>query len=200
MKSIALFCVFAFGFASSPDSDWVLEKDRCGIRVYTRFVEGWATKEIKAIMQVQASLAQVETVLRDAPNRCEWLHNGYDTKDVKLISRDELYTYSAVDVPWPASDRDNVMHWKFSYPSNKEIRIDMQAAPQMYPEQSGTVRIPKMKGYWHLLDIGGGFIQVTHQIVSDPGGSVPISVLNSSIADPPYNTMYNLKSYIEKKY
>lgn len=186
-------------FAGSDTDGWTLERDKAGVKVYTRSIEGWSLKEYKAVVQIRATLAQVESALRDAPNRCKWIHNSYNTKDVKTISQNEIYTYCAIDAPWPVSDRDNVVHWKFNRLSDKEIRIDMNCAAEVYPEQSSTVRIKRLKGYWKLVDLGNGYVEVTQQVASEPGGSIPAWLANSSIVDTPFNTLFNLKQYVENK-
>lgn len=187
-------------FAAIPNNDgWTLEKNQNGVKIYTRFVEGWDMKEFKGVVQIRATLAQVEAALRDAPNRCKWIHNGYNSKDVKTASTNEVYTYCAIDAPWPVSDRDNVTKWHYQRVSATKIRIDMEAAPTVYPEQSGTVRIQKLKGYWELVDLGNGYVEVTQQALTEPGGSIPAWLANSSVVDSPYNTLYNLKLHIESK-
>lgn len=197
---LVLLCCLGMSVNSYATDDWTLEKNSNGVKVYTRFIPGWSIKEFKAIVQIKATLEQVEAAIRDAPNRCKWIHNGYNTKDVKVVSKNEIYTYCAIDAPWPVSDRDNVVQWKYTRVSDKEIRIDMNAAdPSVYPEQSGIVRVSKLKGYWKLVDLGNGYVEVTQQAASEPGGSIPAWLANSSIVDTPFNTLFNLKYYVESK-
>lgn len=199
---ILLMGVLLVAFRWLPDSnDWTLAREKNGVKVYTRFIPGWSIKEFKAIVHIHATIPQIESVLRDAPNRCEWIYSAYSTKNVKVISNEEYYAYSAVDVPWPVSDRDNVIHWKYKKISDNEVQFDMKAVPtSIYPEQPGIVRVQRMQGFWHLLDLGNGSVEVTQQVVSEVGGSVPDWMVNSGIVESPYNTMYNLKRYVENKY
>lgn len=135
--SLCCLALLQTGFAAVPNTDdWALEKDSYGVKVYTRSVAGWDMKEYKAVVQVRATLAQVEAVLRDAPNRGKWIHNAYNTKDVKVVSKNEMYTYCAIDAPLPVSDRDNVVNWKYVQVSSKEIRIDVKAACMYDPNKA----------------------------------------------------------------
>jgi hypothetical protein len=185
--------------ATIPLSDWVLEKNKDGVKVYTRSIEGWSIKEFKGVVSIQATLAQVEAAIRDSPNRSKWMHNSYDTKDVRWVSNNEVYTYSAIDAPWPVSDRDNVLHWKYNRVSDKFIRIDMKAAPNEIAQVSGVVRVTRLEGFWTLEDKGNGYIEVVQQVAAEPGGSIPAWLANSSVVDAPYNTLYNLKKHVESQ-
>ena len=180
--------------------DWHLAKNKDGIKVYTRKIEGWGLKEYKVIMEVNASVDQIESVLRDSKNREKWLHNSYDAKDLKSPSPEVVYTYAVMDAPWPVSDRDNITQWTYEKEENGNVRIDMVAVPILIPEKSGIVRIKRMKGYWQLEKISSTKTKVIQQVVSEAGGSIPDWLANSSIVDTPYQTFVKLKGYLAEKY
>lgn len=196
-QQFLLCAMFAFPLAASAQDNWKLEKSDKGVKIYTRFVSGWGIKEFKGIVRIKASLADVEAMLRDAAGRGKWMHNTYGTKDIKIVSRNEMYSYSVVDAPWPVSDRDNVTRMLFKYDLPKEFTIELSAIPNEFPRQSGCVRIEKMQGYWKATDMGDGTIEVIQQAVADAGGSIPDWLANSSVIDSPYNTLLNLKTKIE---
>ena len=57
-----------------------------------------------------------------------------------------------------------------------------------------------------LEPLGNGRVRITYRLHTEPGGSVPDSLVNSSLVDIPYNTLYNLQRkvlqspYKEAKY
>ena len=203
LKKITLiFCLLTIGVMcekATAQTKWKLTKSTNGVDIYTRTKPGWGIKEFKAFVKIKASLTQVEAAIKDAENRSKWMHNTEDTKDIKIVSPNKIYTYSRLDAPWPVSDRDNVTLFTFDRPSPTVVRITMKAAGDYIPEKNGIVRIYRMEGFWELIDLGNGYIKVVQQAVGDPGGSLPDWLANSAIVDNPYNTMLNFKYFVESR-
>lgn len=181
--------------------NWSLAKDKNGVKVYTRKIDGWGIKEYKATMTIKASLKKVIGTLKDVPGRYKWLHNTVEIREVARPNSDVIAVYNKVDAPWPVADRDNITQFSFSYPSSTTARIDMtviKTHPKA-PIYDGIVRVDRLKGHWSLKDKGNGYVEVIQQCAAEPGGSIPDWLANSAVVDTPYNTMYNLKTYIEKR-
>jgi hypothetical protein len=179
--------------------DWDLAKDKNGVKVYTRKIEGWGIKEYKVKMTVKATLSKVVSTLKDVPGRYEWLHNTIEIREIERPNKDVVSVYNKVDAPWPVSDRDNITKFSFSYPSSKMVRVDMTVIKEhkKAPIYEGIVRIERLKGYWTLEDKGNGYVELIQQCAAEPGGSIPDWLANSAVVDTPYNSMYKLKQYIE---
>ncbi len=196
---ISALCIFFLIFVVSiqAQADWKLEKSSNGVKVYTRYVSGWGIKEFKAVVEVDCSIADAEAVLRDAKGRKEWMHNTYDTRDLEGSSQNELFSYSAIDAPWPVSDRDNVTKKVFTYPSRQQIVVKMTAAPTHTAAVSGNVRIQKLQGEWRFTDLGNGKTEIIQQCLADAGGNIPDWLANSSVIDSPFYTLLNMKKRID---
>lgn len=185
---------------SSKGQNWDLAKDKNGVKVYTRKIEGWGIKEYKVVMTVKTSLPNIIKALKDVPSRYEWAYNSIEIREIERPNNEEVAIYNKVDAPWPVADRDNITRFSFSYPSNNTARVDMTVikSHKKAPVYDGIVRIERLKGHWLIKDKGNGFTEVTQQCVAEPGGSLPDWLANSAVVDNPYNSMYNLKKYIEK--
>jgi len=179
---------------------WSLAKDKNGVKVYTRKIEGWGIKEYKVKMTVKGSLSKVVEVLKDAKGRYEWLHNITEVREVERPNKDVVAIYSKVDAPWPVADRDNITQFSFSYPSSNTARVDMKIIKShtKAPIYDGIFRVDRLQGHWLLKDQGNGYIEIVQQCAAEPGGSIPDWLANSAVVDTPYNSMYKLKQYIEK--
>ena len=177
--------------------DWKLERDRSGVKIYTRFVKGWGLKQFKGIVNIKTNIKTVEKTLRNDVGRDRWMHNTYDSKDVKKVSDNEIYGYSRVDAPWPVYDRDNVTKYIYKKISDTEMYVYMNNVSGIVPEKSAVVRIKRMDGYWNFKETSPGNVQVTQLAVAEAGGSIPAWLANTSIIDSPYNTLLNLKILIE---
>lgn len=179
--------------------EWSLAKNKNGVKVYTRKIEGWGIKEYKVNMTVKASLKKIVEALRDGPGRYEWLHNVMEVRILESTNS-AVTVYNKVDAPWPVADRDNITRFSFSYPSEKTVRVDMKLfkTHSKAPVYNGIVRVERLKGYWLLKDKGNGYVEMMQQCAAEPGGSIPDWLANSAVVDTPYNSMYKLKQYLEK--
>lgn len=195
-----LLCFICIGTYTTQAQNWNLAKDKNGVKVYTRKIEGWGIKEYKVNMTVKASLSKVVSVLKDAKGRYEWLHNILEVREVERPNKDIVAIYSKVDAPWPVTDRDNITQFSFSYPSSNTARVDMKIikSHKKAPIYDGVVRVDRLQGYWMLKDKGNGYVEIVQQCAAEPGGSIPDWLVNSAVVDTPYNSMYKLKQYIEK--
>lgn len=184
----------------SKGQNWDLAKDKNGVKVYTRKLQGWGIKEYKAIMNIKTSPSKIVKALKDVSGRYEWAYNSIEIREIERPNEDEVAIYNKVDAPWPVADRDNITRFKFSYPSASTTRVDMTVIKShaKAPVYDGIVRIERLKGHWLIRDKGNGWTEIIQQCVAEPGGSLPDWLANSAVVDNPYNSMYNFKKYIEK--
>ena len=201
IRFVLLLVSLIFLSEFSVAQDWSLAKDKNGIKVYTRKIEGWGIKEYKVTTTIKTSLSKMLTTLKDVPARNHWVNSILEAREMTQPNKDIGWMYNRIDAPWPVSDRDNIIQFAFSYPAAKTARIDMKVIQEHKdaPVYSGIVRITKLKGHWTFKDKGNGYIEVKEQVVANPGGSLPDWVVNWGVVDVPYKSMYNLKNYIEGK-
>lgn len=192
-----LLCCLIFCTNGLFAQEWKLERDKSGVKIYTRFLEGWDLKQFRGEIMIKGTVADMEKTLRNAAARCKWMHNTVDTKDVKVVSENEVYAYCRLEAPWPVSDRDNVTKYTFKSISSREMYVYFKNESGVEPEKPGVVRINRMEGYWHFKQMLSGYVKVTQLAVAEAGGSVPAWLANSAVIDSPYNTLLNLKKYVE---
>jgi len=109
---IWLVCLLLTGLPmpGMADTDWVLATEEHGITVYTREVDGSAVKQFKASTSISASLASVLAVMLDSAACSEWIYRCQDATVVKQSSFGDSVVYRTINLPWPVSDRDIVLH------------------------------------------------------------------------------------------
>ena len=202
ISRVNFLCVFIVLFFCETiiSQEWSLAKEKNGVKVFTRKIPGWGIKEYKVIFQVKSSLKKVIRILKDVPSRYHWIHNTIEVREIARPNSDIVFIYNRINAPWPVSDRDNITKFSFSYPSNKSVRIDMQViiTHAKAPIYDGIVRIRRLEGHWLINDKDNGYIEIIQQCVAEPGGNIPDWLANSAAVDSPYNSMYNLKKYIER--
>jgi hypothetical protein len=189
------------GYADGP-SEFSLDKDKNGVKVYTRKIEGSSLKEFKGVTAIKTSLTSLVALMDDTDALPRWLHNCGAARLVQKINERERITYTTVKAPWPVSDRDTVSYSKIVQdPKSKIITIYLKGMPDRYPVQSGKVRVPSLKGFWQFIPNKNGYVTVIYQLHSEPGGAIPDALANSTATDIPYHTLLNMHKIVkEEKY
>jgi len=190
-----------FGYSEAP-AEFTLEKDKNGVKVYTRKIEGSSLKEFKGVTAIKTSLTSLVALMDDTDALPRWLHNCGEAKLVQHINQAERITYTTVKAPWPVSDRDTVTYSKIVQdPKSKVITIYLKGMPDRYPVQKGRVRVPSLKGFWQFIPNKNGSVTVIYQLHSEPGGALPDALANSTVTDIPYHTLLNMHRIVkEEKY
>jgi hypothetical protein len=199
LSLLILFILWAVILPSIAESQWERVKNSNGIEVYVRSVSGSAIKEFKAITEVQSSISAVLALLDDTDSYTRWMHRCSEAKLLYKKNDYERIIYNVTSSPWPVDDRDIAVKSVISQ-NNKTavVTITLTGLPEYIPAKPKKVRMVKLNGYWMLEPLGNGKLRVTYRMHSEPGGSVPDTLVNSSLVDIPYNTLYNLKKMINQ--
>ncbi|MBC7922591.1 MAG: START domain-containing protein [Ferruginibacter sp.] len=182
-----------------PTGSWKLVKDKNGVKVYTRKVEGSALKEFKAVTTVAAPLNSLVALLKDFESYPAWVTDCKAARQLKLVSPTSYYYYAELNAPWPVENRDMVVHFQVQQDSaTKAVTCTMAAEPDYLPPQPGNVRIPKLKGTWQLTPQQDGTVEVLHRVHAESGGSIPAWLANSVMTDGPYRTLSNMRNVVTR--
>ncbi len=193
MKLFALItCVSALLSANlTAQTDWKMERERDGIRIYTKQEVNSKYHSFKGIVLVAASVEDVTKVLKDADNYTRW-YGFTNTSQLLEQTENEQFNYVETKFPWPFKNRDMV--YKMTIDTSKdEMIFHLTGLPDYMPERKGIVRMRKAEGYI-LLEPEGENTRVTYVFHSDPGKSIPSRLANSSIGELPYSTLSGLRN------
>ncbi len=202
-NTIATLVLFSLlpGFSADAQGKWILTKQEAGIKIFLREVAGSGLKEFKGVVYLNNTrLATLVKLLDDTKSYTQWMHKCIEAKLLKKINERERITYLVVDSPWPVYDRDSICY-SIIHQDKKSlaIRIDVIGKMNYIGIKSGRIRIPRMKGHWLFKPTKSGTIMVVYQMHSEPGGSIPDWLANSSVVDIPYLTLLKMRSIIKKK-
>lgn len=185
-------------FLIAQNTNWKLEKDEKGIKIYTRHVEGFDIDEIKSEMVVNASLASVVTVIMDADHFEDWIYAVPESHIINKVNDTEQYQYQINDLPYPFSDRDIVIHFKiWKDPQTQTVHSSNIAAPDYIPETEGRIRVPVYFGGYDLTALSEHTTKVSFHVRLDPGGSLPDWLVNWFIVRAPYESSLKMRERIE---
>lgn len=200
MGSIKQFAV-VFGLSAmlvplAHAEDWKVAKDEEGIKISLSEVAGSDYKAYRGVTLIKAPLAKVKALQEDVAGACAWIH---ECKSQKLLKAegDQVWTYTQFNTPWPVTARDSILHVTTTQDADGSVTRKLEGAPKYLPEEKGFVRVAKVEGFWKLQPKDGG-TEVTYQVHTEPGGSVPSMVANKFVVDAPFNTLKALKQRAEK--
>ncbi|RFZ83262.1 lipid-binding protein [Mucilaginibacter terrenus] len=183
----------------SAQYNWTLKSDKDGVKVYTSLVTGSKIKAVKVECDVNARASQLVRVLLDVKHCPEWVYKTKSCSLVKQVSPSELYYYSEINVPWPATNRDFVAHLTVSQnPDTKVVTVDGPAVPGMVPVKDDAVRISSSKGLWVITPLDKSKVHINYTLQVDPGGNIPAWLINLFAAEGPMRSFEGLKAQLKK--
>ncbi len=197
---LAIFVLSAGFLFADAATEFTLEKDKNGVKVFTRKIEGSALKEFKGVTSIKTSLMSLVALMDDTDAYTRWLHNVTAAKLVQKMNLKERVTHTVINAPWPVSDRDTVTYSKIVQDKkSKIVTIYLKGVPSQYPAQAGKVRVPALKGFWQFIPNKNGYVTVIYQVHSEPGGSIPDAIANATTTDIPYNTLLKMHQIVKQE-
>jgi hypothetical protein len=184
---------------ASAQTDWKLNSESDGIKIYTSLVPNSKIKAVKVECEYKATASQFVAVLLDIKNSPEWLYHTKFCRVFKQVSPQDLYYYSEVTLPWPAQNRDFISHLTVSQnPDTKVILVEGPAVPGFIPIKDNMVRVDHSGSKWEITPLPNGEIKVNYTLHVDPGGALPAWLINMFATEAPAQIFKNLKTELQK--
>lgn len=198
LHQVALACglsVLLAGVAHAED--WKVAKDEDGIKVSLSKVPGSQYKAYQGVTTINAPVAKISALQEDVAGACAWIH---ECKTQKLLKHegDKSWTYTQFNTPWPVTPRDSVLLVTSNTAPDGTLTRTLEGQPTYLPEEKGFVRVAQVKGFWKLVPKSANQTEVTYQVHTEPGGSVPSWLANKFVVDAPFNTLKALKERAQK--
>ena len=202
-KSLFILVVFygslVTGMAQVSES-WVLQNNSDSIEVYTKFNPGSEYKSIRIVAYLRCSFTTLLAQMKDVDSHTLWVSHCVDSKKLATLGDTGMIYYEYYNFPWPASDRDVVVHVNIHYdPVHKMMMVTQEGIPSYIPQKKGVVRVPNYHGSWKFIEEQDGLIHGEYTASLEPGGDIPAWFINLFAAYGPYDTIKKLKGLIENK-
>lgn len=200
MKTFLFLLTFLSISSSFSENNWKLEKEKDGIKIWTKKRENSKLKEYKGVAIFQTSVDKLLAVFKNIKNHEKFIYKckvGSVTM-VKKNSDNEFYTYMVFEAPI-VKNRDAVTYYSIGNVNpDGSVVINLEAKPNLVPAKPECVRVPEMKGYWKFTPKPNGTVEVIHQAYSSAGPGLPESLANLAAVDAPYTMLVSLKNLIQK--
>lgn len=156
-------------------------------------------RSLKADFTIEnASLDELVVLLKNVADYPKWQYNMTSSEILKRESDQSIITRSVIDAPWPVENRELIVRYQILQNREQgEVVINAKTLAYDYPESKGLVRVPFSHARW-IVKQSGSSLKVNYALSVDPGGSIPVWLVNMSIAEGPYHTFTNLKKKLEK--
>jgi hypothetical protein len=200
-RLILLFVAFFFaaGRVSYGQESWKLKSNKDDIAIYTKDVPDSRFKGIKVVCELNATLSQLVAVVMDVNTAVEWVYSTRSAMVLKQVSPSELYYYSEVNVPWPASNRDFIARLSVMQDARtKVVTILGPVFPDYIPEKKDIVRVRHSEGKWIIMPVSKDRVRVEYTLNMDPGGNIPAWLVNMFATKGPYESFRKLKVQLTK--
>ncbi|MFJ3523246.1 START domain-containing protein [Pseudomonas sp. NPDC090203] len=172
--------------------DWKVAKNEDGIKVSLSDVAGSQYKAYQGVTTIKASVAKLRGLQEDVAGACAWVHECKSQKVLKHEG-DKTWTYTQFNTPWPVTPRDSVLQITTVEGTDGSLTRNLLGQPTYIPEEKGFVRVAQVEGFWKLVPKGPNETEVTYQVHTEPGGSVPSWLANKFVVDAPFNTLKALR-------
>ncbi|WP_122710765.1 START domain-containing protein [Pseudomonas viridiflava] len=172
--------------------DWQVAKDEDGIKVSLSDVQGSKYKAYRGVAIINASVSKLRALQEDVAGACAWIHECQSQKVLKHEGN-KAWTYTRFNTPWPVTPRDSVLLITTQEGADGSLTRNIQEQPDYIPEEKGYVRVAEVEGFWKLVPKGPNQTEVTYQVHTEPGGSVPSMLANKFVVDAPFNTLKALR-------
>lgn len=190
------------GEALARRGPWEVMQKENGIVAERRQVEGSELHEFQGRGVVDAPLARVFAVIRDAERRTEWMANCVASHTLDELPDTNQISYNRTSAPWPVAHRDVVLQGAVYFDLKaKEIFLPFDSLEHpKQPPVPGVVRMPFLRGHWKLTPANGGkSTHVEYRVHANPGGSLPGWVVNWVSRELPYKTLASLRLQVARR-
>jgi hypothetical protein len=174
------------------DPSWQIVKTVDGVRLRRAPSErvapwGMADGEIGApIERVIAHLIDFPALPRHVPRLAE----------VRVLSRgdDEAVVYFRFDLPWPLSDRDWAVRYRWWRDGERFVMTWTDAPDGAPPPTSAAVRVAPMRGRWELWPLAADRTAGRYVFLAEVGGRVPRSIVEQTAWKQPLQTFRGVRA------
>lgn len=203
-RLLALFVLLAAcvqGAFAADMAGWRLVSDKNGIQVYMKHDADARIKTFRGVTRFKVdNLHSMSAVLNDTPNMPRWMHFISHAKEIRRSDYLNREYQFLTTLPWPLADREAVVKLLVRQdPASKGVIVHVINAPTLLPPNNDYIRFPQMTGLFSFLPTGNAHeVEVTYELVLDPGGYIPAWIANIVLKDTPYFTLERLRRVVER--
>ena len=191
---LVLLSLTLCSFTTFQVDDWLLEREKKGIKVFTKKSKWGRLRDSKADMVLaNTKVEDVVKFLIDFDNYPNWMPRCRTAKVLARFSDNEFIGYTVLKC-WPLADRDCVLRITVQKdPATGIVVINEVSEPKYINHKSNVVRIEQMFATWRIVPKDGG-AEVTNEYSSNPGGGIPDWLTNTQSVENPFEMFSTIQN------
>ena len=175
----------------SDDAAWQTIKTVDGVtldRLGSDGVGPWGRGE----GDIPAPLDRVVAHLTDFGSLQRWMPR---VAELRVIDRqpNEATVYFRFDLPWPISDRDWTLRYRWRREGDRFV-MTWSDANDRGPPPTRAVRVSPMRGYWELTSTAAGTTRARYVFLAILGGALPRRVVDETAWKQPLGSIRGVRS------
>jgi len=197
-RNLMVFAFLLVNLSFTSSIDWELKKSSKGIFVYTKQSPNSGIKEVKCVTNFQSSLKNLVCFIKDIKAHPQYIYQCKNSFIIKNVNDSELYYYHETETPWPVANRYGVIYYKITQNNlTKVVNIKSNGVLGMYPNQPDLVEVPALTATWTFTPKSDGTVDGVYYLYLNPGGNVPIWLINMFVVDGPFLTILKMKELLQ---
>lgn len=189
-----ILLLFVFESNLFAQNEWTTQKVKDGIKISSRHSPVSPFNDIRVELDLTGNIDQLEGILVDVNKYKEWSYATKISRLIKSLGPGKFVYYTEIEVPWPATNR--YFYANFELKKNltdRSIRIVAANIPNYEPVVKDLVEVPLTRGTWNITTITNKSIHIDYVLEMNPGGSLPVWILNLFSTKGPMESFENIK-------
>lgn len=200
---LLLMCAMVTAGVAADSFDWQLKRDRDGIKIYTRKVEGSPYRAVRGVAILEnMRISSLVALVLDADACPRWGDRCARSYVFEQQTDTSALVYTLNDMPWPVADRDVLAQVNWSQdPATLAVEMQSSATADILDKKKGVVRLTHADARWLFTPLGNGRVEVVTEAHLNPGGPLPGWVTNMLLVEAPFKTLVNMRQLVrDEKY
>jgi hypothetical protein len=149
---------------------------------------------------VAAPISKAIALFEDEKQIRRWYFQCVRSELVENEGPRQEIIYLILHLPWPLAARDFIFRrTKTEDPASGIISYTLTALPNRLPLVKGLIRVQTIESVWRFRSLPKGRTEIYFQQHTDPGGSIPASIINQLAAQTPFFSLKNFRKLITGK-
>ncbi|MBC7884271.1 MAG: hypothetical protein H7X99_02270 [Saprospiraceae bacterium] len=171
--------------------DWTVYTVKGGITLWTKDYPGSVVKQFKLKTVVKKDIQTAYRVLKDVEHMNLWYDRVNSVKLLKKISENEGIYLLEYGLPFPFENRISTINGKLDFNARTgKLVVQTNYINHKVPsEKSNMVLINEISSSWEVTKLADGEIEIIHSGHMNPGGNIPLWLINDGVTSGPIKTM-----------
>lgn len=121
--------------------------------------------------------------------------------ELRVLQRSDgaALVYLYFDLPWPVSNRDYTVRYRWARGDDGTIRIAIEDANELGPKPGDAIRVGFVRGSWELRATSDGKTLARYIWLAELGGSMTRGMIEQTAWKQPLETIRGVRKAMRKK-